>query len=215
MKYVPYTVNMENKWITIPSDNDIETTRQNLEKNGFTTIVTNTEEEATKEFFTLVPEGAEIFTVTSMTLETLGITKEVNQSGKFDAIRPKLMHMDRATQGEDMRKIGAAPAYVAGSVHAVTQDGHVLIASKTGSQLPAYVYGAGKVIWVVGAQKIVKDITEGQKRIFEHTLPLEGKRANKAYNITTGSSVDKLLTYYTELVSGRVTIILVKKELGF
>ena len=66
--------------------------------------------------------------------------------------------MDRTTQARERAKLGATPDLAIGSVHAVTEDGHVLIASNTGSQLPAYVYAAGKVIWVVGAQKIIKNI---------------------------------------------------------
>ena len=81
--------------------------------------------------------------------------------------------MNRETQGREIRKLGGAPDYAAGSVHAVTEDGQVLIASNTGSQLGPYASGAGKVIWVVGAQKIVRDLNEGLRRIQEYTYPLE------------------------------------------
>lgn len=100
-----------------------------------------------------------------------------------------------------------------GSVHAVTQDGHILIASNSGSQLPAYAYSAAHVIWVVGTQKIVKNIEEGMKRIYEYCLPLEDARAQKAYGV--GSAVNKLLIVNVEKVPGRITIILVKEKLGF
>src|SRR3989344_2573254 len=49
----------------------------------------------------------------------------------------------------------------------LTKDGHVLIASRSGSQIPGYAYGADHVIWVVGAQKLVDDIDEGIKRIYD------------------------------------------------
>ncbi len=99
-------------------------------------------------------------------------------------------------------------------MHAVTEDGKVLIASNSGSQLPAYAYGSGHVIWVVGAQKIVKNLDEGIKRIYEHSLPLESERARKAYGVP-GSAVNKLLIINKEIIPGRITMILTKEKLGF
>lgn len=206
---------MNNTWNTLPSQEILNQTITNLTAYGFNPMFVQTGEEAKQKVFELLPQGGEVMTMTSMTLQNLGIAQEINDSGKFDAIRPKLMRMDRTTQGREMQKLGASPDWAIGSVHAVTQDGHVLIASRTGSQLPAYVYGAGHVIWIVGAQKIVKDIDEGKRRIFEHTLALESERANKAYNITTGSKVDKLLTFYEEETPNRITLILVNQVLGF
>ena len=122
--------------------------------------------------------------------------------------------MDRNTQGLEMQRLGAAPEFVIGSVHAVTQDGKVMIASNSGSQLPAHAYGSSNVIWVVGIQKIVKNIDEGFKRIYEHSLPLESERARKAYNMP-GSFVSKILIINKEIKPGRITIIFVPEILGF
>ena len=63
------------------------------------------------------------------------------------------MAMDRQTQGAEMRRMGAGPDIAIGSVHAITEQGEVFIASASGSQLAAYAFGAGTVIWVVGSQK--------------------------------------------------------------
>ncbi len=141
----------------------IERTVQALKANGIEALVAENGEEAKRMFFEQVPDGAEIFLGASVTLETLGIKDVIDTSGRYDSLRPKIWAMDRATQGREIRKLGAAPDYAAGSVHAVTEDGQVLIASNTGSQLGPYVFGAGKVIWVVGAQKLVKDLEEGMR----------------------------------------------------
>ena len=116
-----------------------------------------------------------------------------------------------------MRKLGAAPDFAVGSVHAVTEDGHLLIASNTGSQLPAYVYSAGKVIWVVGAQKIVKDLDEGMKRLREYVLDLETARARKAYGLPDdwNSFYSKVLVFRREVNPGRTHLVLVNEALGF
>ncbi len=120
--------------------------------------------------------------------------------------------MDRQTQANEIRRLIASPDVAAGSVNAVTEDGHVIAASATGSQLGPYAFGAGKVVWIVGVNKIVKDVPEGFRRIEEHVLPLEQERTLQAYNMRT--SLNKLLILYKERPD-RITIILVNEELGF
>ena len=197
----------------LADDEQIERTAKALEANGIHAVVAENGEEAKRIFFELVPEGAEIFLGASVTLETLGIKDKIDKSGRYDPIRPKMFAMDRATQGREIRKLGGAPDFAAGSVHAVTEDGQVLIASNTGSQLGPYAAGAGKVIWVVGAQKIVKDLDEGMKRIYEYDLPLEIEHMRQLYDASTG--VNKVLIVNHEIRPNRITMIIVKEELGF
>jgi hypothetical protein len=197
----------------LASNEQIERTAKALEANNIYTLIAENGEEAKRMFFELVPEGSEVFLGASITLETLGIKDEIDKSGRFDALRPKMFAMDRATQGREIRKLGGAPDYAAGSVHAVTEDGQVLIASNTGSQLGPYASGAGQVIWVIGAQKIVKDLDEGLQRIYEYCLPREKVHMQQLYN--TGTGVNKLLIVNKEFRPNRITMIIVKEELGF
>lgn len=201
------------KWEQLADKKTISKTIEALKANGINAKFVESGDLARKEVFSLLPEGAEVMDMTSRTLDELGISEEIVDSGKYNSVRKKLMSMDRATQSSEMRKIGAAPEWAIGSVHAVTEEGHVLIASAGGSQLPAYVYGSSHVIWVVGIQKIVKNDEEGIKRIYEHCLPLEDERARKVYGV--GSSVNKLLTINKESHSGRITLIFVGEKLGF
>src|SRR3989344_5177958 len=177
------------QWNELASEESLEKVAAALQANGFEVKVAENGAEAKEKAMALIPKGAEIMNMTSMTLETTGLVKEINESGNYDAVRPKLLKMDRKTEGREMQKMGAAPDWSMGSVHAVTEDGKVLIASASGSQIPAHAYGAGHVIFVVGAQKVVKDITEGMRRIYEYSLPLESERAKKAYGVP-GSSVN-------------------------
>ncbi len=197
----------------IASNEQIQRTAQALEANGIKTLIAENAEDAKRLFFELVPEGSEVFLGSSVTLETLGIQSEVDTSGRFDALRPKMFAMNRETQGREIRKLVGAPDYAAGSVHAVTEDGHVLIASNSGSQLGAYSTSAGKVIWVVGAQKLVKDLNEGMKRIEEYVVPLEEEHMQTLYKVST--AVSKLLIINREVRPGRITMIIVKEKIGF
>jgi hypothetical protein len=197
----------------LASDEQITRTSLALEANNIHSIIAKEGVEAKRIFFELIPDGAEVFLGASITLEKLGIRDEIDKSGRFDALRPRMFAMNRETQGREIRKLGGAPDYAAGSVQAVTEDGHVLIASNTGSQLGPYAMGAGKVIWLVGAQKIVKDINEGLRRIQEYCRPLEEEHMRQLYNI--GTSVNKILIVNRESRQGRITMIIVKEELGF
>ena len=197
----------------LASDEQIERTVRALEANGIHTIVAANGEEAKRLFFELVPEGAEVFLGASVTLEKLGIREIIDKSGRYDALRPRMFAMNRETQGREIRKLGAAPDYAAGSVHAVTEAGQVLIASFTGSQLGPYAMGAGNVIWVVGAQKIVKDLDEGLRRIHEYCMPLEEEHMQQLYQRSTG--INKILIVNKELRPNRTTMIIVKEAVWF
>jgi len=200
---------------TKPASEDVvKKTAENLKSHGINVYVAKNREDAKNKVFSILPEGAEVMTMTSVTLSTLGIEHEINESGKFNAIKKKLYSMDIKTQGKEMQKLGATPEWAIGSVHAVSEDGKVIIASNTGSQLPAYAYGSSHVIWVVGTHKIVKNLDEGFKRIYEHSLPLESERAKKAYGVP-GSAVNKLLILNHENIQGRINIIFVPEVLGF
>jgi hypothetical protein len=197
----------------IAPDGQIERTRKALEANGIHVRIAQNGEEAKRMFFELVPEGSEVFLGASVTLEQLGIKDIIDKSGKFDSLRPKMFAMDRATQGREIRKLGGAPDFAAGSVHAVTEKGQVMVASKTGSQLGPYASGAGKVIWVVGAQKLVRDVDEGFRRIYEYCVPREEEHMQQLYH--TGTAPNKILIVNGEIRSDRITMIIVKEDLGF
>lgn len=194
----------------LATDAVIQKTAKALRENNFSVIIFENGEEAKKKVLELIPNGVEVFTMSSQTLEAIGLAKEINESGRFDAVRAKLSSMDK---GRERAKLGAAPEWVVASVHAVTQDGQLLIASNTGSQLSAEAYGAGNVVFVVGCQKIVNDTQDGVKRMYEYCLPLENERAKKAYGV--GSTVNKILIINKEVVPKRITVVLVKEKLGF
>lgn len=197
----------------LASDERIESTRQALEMNGIQVLVAETGEEARQKFFELLPDGSEIFLGASTTLEQLGIKDVIDKSGRYDAVRPRMFAMDREKQAREIRKLGSAPDYAAGSVQAVTEAGQVMIASKTGSQLGPYASGAGKIIWVVGAQKLVKDLDEGFRRIHDYCVPREEVHMQQLYHM--GTALNKILIINGEIRPNRLTMIIVKEDLGF
>lgn len=195
------------------SEERIQRAAAALRANNIEAVVVDTAEDAKRAVFERIPDGAEVHTGSSQTLQTTGIQAELEASPKIHWLRTQLMAMDRATQGREMRKLSAAPDVMIGSVHALTEDGHLLTASNTGSQLGPYASGAGKVIWIIGAQKIVKDVDEGLRRLYEHSLTRENERMQKAAG--RDSYASKILITNREAGAGRGTAIIVREALGF
>jgi hypothetical protein len=204
-------------WNSIPAKESIDAAIAALTANGIEAVYVRTAAEAREKVLSLIPKGAEVMTMSSVTVDSLGLGKDLNESGNYVSAKGKLYAMDQQTQGREMRKYGAAPDVAVGSVHAVTQTGALVIASLTGSQLPAYAYGSGTVIWVAGVNKLVKDLEEGMKRLDEHVVPLESERARKAYGLPEGfkSFPSKVLVYNREVQPGRAKLVLVGEVLGF
>jgi acyl-CoA hydrolase len=161
----------------------------------------------------LIPTGAEVYNSPSRTLELIGLAEDIEHATRFHSVRARLHMLDRVTQRSEMRKLGASPDVLVGSVHAITEQGEVLIASAVGSQLGPAASGAGLVVWVVGTQKLVRTLEDGFRRIREYSYHLENERTQQVYG--QASAIHKLLIVNGEATAGRISIILVKENLGF
>jgi hypothetical protein len=184
-----------------------------LEAHGITVVRAADAEEAKRIVLGLIPAGSEVHAGASQTLQTSGISEELEKSGRHELIGPRIWSMDRETQADEIRRLSASPDFMLGSVHAVTETGSLIAASASGSQLGPYAGGAGKVILVVGTQKIVPDFDEGLRRIYDYVFPLEDARAEAAYGVHSG--VNKILIVNREWEPGRMTVVLVDEALGF
>ncbi|MGD0701005.1 MAG: LUD domain-containing protein [Trebonia sp.] len=160
----------------------------------------------------LIPEGASVFTGASETLRLSGIEEDINKSGRYDSLKSR-PPMDRATQRNEIWAALSTPDVLVGSVAAVTETGSLVVASASGSQLPGYAGAAARVIWVVGAQKVVPDLTAALRRVEEHCLPLESERAMRVYG--RPSAVNRVLILNAEPEPGRGTVLLLREAIGF
>ncbi|WP_324783296.1 LUD domain-containing protein [Streptomyces sp. H51] len=184
-----------------------------LRANGFTAELLDDAAAARARVRDLIPEGASVFTGASETLRLSGIAEDIEAGDRCLAVRPRVLTMDRATEADEIRRLAATPDVFVASVAAVTETGSLVIASATGSQLPASAGGAAKAIWVVGAQKVVPDLSSALRRVEEHALPLETARALAAYG--QPSAVGRLLVLNAEPQPGRGTVLLLREAIGF
>ncbi|MFL5533810.1 MAG: LUD domain-containing protein, partial [Gemmatimonadales bacterium] len=184
-----------------------------LEANGITVLRAPDSAAAKRIVLDLIPAGSQVHQGASQSLEAVGITDEIERSGRYQPLRPRVFSMDRATRADEIRHLSASPEIMLGSVHAVTETGSLVAASASGSQLGPYASGAGKVILLVGTQKIVPDLQDALRRINEYAFPLEDARARAAYGIHSG--VNKVLIINREWTPDRITVVFCDEPLGF
>jgi LUD domain len=183
-----------------------------LREHRIEAIVVGTADEARSVVLGLVPGGAEVHWGKSKTLDDIGVTAALLEPGRSDAIRPRMFALDRQTQGREIRKLMSAPDVMLGSVAAVTEDGTLVAASATGSQLGAYAAGAGRLVLVVGSQKIVPDLDAALRRTRDVVLPWENEQVRARMGVDT--ALLKVLVLYGEWQAGRTTVVLVRDPVG-
>jgi len=198
----------------VASESAIMETAQSLMENGFNVQVVGSVIDAKKTVEKLVPKGVEVYTTASKTTEQAGIKEMLDESGNYTSVRKLTEKLDFKDDFREIIKNWSTPEYMVGSVHALTRDGHALIASRSNSQLPGYANGAAHVVWVVGAQKIVDSVDEGIKRIKEYVVNLEDKRIKEVYGKDASTKINSILIKYAE-DQPRTNIVIVKEAVGF
>jgi hypothetical protein len=183
-----------------------------LTEHGFAVEILDDAAAARTRVKDLIPEGASVFTGASETLRLSGIEEDISNSGRYDALKSR-PPMDRATQRNEIWAALSTPDVLVGSVAAVTETGSLVAASASGSQLPGYAGAAARVIWVVGAQKVVPDLPAALRRVENHCLPLENERAMKVYGVP--SALNRVLILNAEPEPGRGTVLLLREAIGF
>jgi acyl-CoA hydrolase len=200
------------RFTALPEAQELAATVVALEEHGFSVEVVDGPDDARAAVLARIPAGSSVMTNTSVTLQETGIAGVINDGGQYESARNKMFALDFETQAQEMKAIGGQPDYALGSVHAVTRDGTLVIASASGSQLASYAWGAANVIFVVGAQKLVSDLDAARERIYQHTLKLEDARAQAAYG--QHSYVGKVLEIHQEL-PGRIHVVLIRQPIGY
>jgi L-lactate utilization protein LutC len=186
-----------------------------VKPRNITPILVQTKEEALEKLKSLLPDGAELMTGSSTTLSEIGFT-EILKSGNhpWKNLKDEIVAEKDPEKQNELRKKSITSDYFIASVHAITEDGQMFIASGSGSQVPSYAYSSDHVIWVVGTQKIVKNLDEAFKRLHEYTWPLEDKRMKSTG--ASGSTIGKILIFEKEIMPNRhITLLLVNEKLGF
>jgi hypothetical protein len=206
------TYQASDRFTALPDEPTLAATVIAVEEHGSSVEVVDGLDAAREAVLARIPIGASVMTNTSVTLDETGIAEAINGSESYESARNKMLALDFETQAQEMKAISGQPDYALGSVHAVTRDGVLVIASASGSQLASYAWGAMNVIFVVGAQKLVPSLEAAHDRIREHSLRLEDARAVAVYG--QNSVIGKVLEIHQEL-PGRIHVVLIERSVGF
>lgn len=200
-------------WDKLADKKNIEEIIENLKPRQINAFFVETGKEAKEKVLEMIPTGSRVMSASSETLKAIGLFDEIDNSGKYVSVRKEYMGFYHKTEADKIRISRTTPDFIVGSVNAITKQGEAVIASNTGSQLAAYASGAGKIIWVIGAQKIVDNLDDAFKRINDYVLPFESERLKKLFGVP--SNVSQLLIFNKAVDPSRVTIIFVNESLGY
>src|SRR4051812_19137427 len=144
----------QDTFVALPDEETLAETVAGLRGRGFGAEVVDDFAAARRAVLARIPEGSSVMTYPSVTLEETGIAPAIDGGGPYVSVRNQGQALDRATQMREIKALMLLPDFALGSVHAVTRDGTLVIASALGSQVAAHAWGAGQGIFVVGAQKL-------------------------------------------------------------
>ena len=206
------TAETPDRFTTLADERTLDSTVVALQEHGFSIDVVDDLHAARGAVLARIPKGSTVMANTSVTLQETGIASAIDGRGSYQSARNKMMTLDFATQLQEMKAIAGQPDFALGSVHAVTRDGVLVIASASGSQLASFAWGAAYVIFVVSTQKLVPNLEAARERIYRHSLKLEDARALSAYG--EHSFVGKILEIHQER-PGRIHIVFIRQPVGF
>jgi len=193
----------------------IEQVIENLKNRGITAMLVETKEQALEKIKELIPEGVSVMTGSSTTLNQIGFTDLlISKNHPWKNLKDEIVNESDPQKQNELRKNSVLADYFLGSVHAITKDGEILVASATGSQIPSYAFSSDNIIWVVSTKKIVNNLDEAFQRVKEHVYPLEDQRIKNSGH--EGSVIGKWFILEREILPNRkITLIFVNEDLGF
>lgn len=200
----------------LAGENSLQKVVQSLKKNNIEAVVVNTSKEAKIKVLELIPRGVSVMNGSSRTLEQIGFIEHLKSGdhGWNNHHETIITEKDPKKQSE-LRKRATLSDYYLGSVHAVTEKGELLIASNTGSQLPHIVFSSNNLIFVVGTQKIVANLTEAFERLEKYIVPLENENMQQKYGFNTQINQIVIVRGENPMMGRKITVIFVKEKLGF
>ena len=190
-----------------------------LASRNMTGYYAKTGEEALRIALSLIPEGSTVTRGGCMSAAQIGLDDAL-QAGNYTFV-------DR-DKTEDKRK-AALMAYdcdvFIASANAMTEDGVLVNIDGNANRVSAIAFGPRKVIFIVGMNKVAKDVDAAMKRARNEAAPINAQRFGldtpcaKTGSCMNCKSPDTiccqfLITRYSKH-KDRIHVILVDEQLGF
>ena len=200
-------------WERLPDKETVDVAIRALNARGFRAELVPDRRAALEKVRSLIPDGAEVMTGSSKTLEEIGLVNALSTGDHpWNNLKAKIVSERDREKQMTLRRMATFADYFIGSVHAITTEGEMVAGSASGSQLGAYAFGGKNLIIVAGTNKITEDLNEALLRLREHSVPLEDQRM-KSLGFP-GTYLSKVFIYEGER-QRNVRVILVNERLGF
>ena len=196
---------------------------EKLQAHDFKAMYVKNGEEAAKEIWKYITPQTRVGAAGSVTIRQLGILDQIEARGNiiYDHWKPGLSKEKIL----EVRKSQMTSDLFLSSANAVTLNGELVNIDGIGNRVNSTNFGPGKVILVVGYNKIVEDVQEGIKRIKNVAAPLNARRLNidvpcakvgKCVDCNSPNRICRVIVIHERKPSlTDILIILVGEELGF
>ena len=195
--------------------------------------------EALAAVMEMIRPGKTVARGDSVSVDQVGVMEEIIKRAQNKIINP----LERDTDGNFTydsherhrleREAFFADVFISGT-NAITLDGKLVSIDGHGNRVSAMICGPNKVIIVVGANKIVKDVDEALARIHNLATPVNAIRHSLKHNMPEGQDLPCVKAgycidcnhparpcQYTVIIEGsgimdknRFSVVLVGEELG-
>ena len=191
----------------------IDRTVAGLKSRNFDAVVAENGADARQLLIDMIPDGAEVFKSTSETLDDIGYSDYIRQTDRYRNLYLEISEEPDRDRQRELRRLASVAEYYVGSVHAIAETGEVIVASGSGSQLGAYVYGAKTVIWVAGVQKICPTLDDALARVKGFAVERHHEWATAQGR--PAAPLGKLTIFENEQNPDRIKVVLIKESLGW
>ena len=209
------TVQSSVDYTVLASDEQVYQTAAALKARGFNVEIVDTAAEALEKIKALIPDGASIMTGASETLQHIGFEAAlVAKDHPWNNLKDEILAETDSERQAHLRRSSILAPYYLGSVQAIAQTGEIVIASASGSQLPAYAFSSPNVIWVAGIQKIVATLEDALRRVREYSFVREDEKWKALGYLGSLLAKILILEHESPMMGRNVTLILVKEQVG-
>ena len=196
----------------LASEMSILRTLESLTQRNLNALVVDSADEALSLLISLVPSGSEVYCGTSETLTGIGFPEFIRNNPAYRSLDQEFESESDPQNKQELRRLSSISEYYIGSVQAISETGEVVVASSSGSQIGAYAFGAKHVILVSGTQKICPSLSDAISRVRGYSTDKHDEwLAEKGIG---PAPIGKLLILEKETQLGRLTVLLVREDLG-
>ncbi len=201
------------------NNNAVETLAVNLQSRGYVVEILESGEDVASVIEKYITKEDVIGNGGSMTLAGLGVYDKLKADG-YDVVG-KRDGIDYPTTVELSKN---ATVYITGT-NAITQNGEFINIDGRGNRIAQMAFGAPKIFYVFGENKITPDITSGIDRVRNIAAPPNAIRLNKktpcvvdskCHNCNSPDRICKAMLISDRPMMGQTAhVIIIKESLGY